>query len=88
MIGNNGKNNVVWCLSDNATGMTVFEATEQEANEFYAKYDKIFSDILKYTMYTWDAMPILHFCLIMLCKGICKNNYNIFNVISIWSCCS
>jgi hypothetical protein len=39
--------------------MAIFEGTEKEANEFYAKYDKICSGILKYTMYQWDAMPIL-----------------------------
>lgn len=52
---------IMWsgAFSDNATGMAVFEGTEQEANEFYAKYDKICSGILKYTMYQWDAMPIL-----------------------------
>lgn len=46
-------------FSDNTTGMAVFEATEKEANEFYAKYDKICSGVLKYTMYRWDAMSIL-----------------------------
>lgn len=52
---------IMWsgAFSDNATGMAVFEATKQEADEFYAKYDKICSGILKYTMYQWDAMPIL-----------------------------
>jgi urate oxidase len=39
--------------------MAVFDATKQEANEFYDKYDKICSGILEYTMYQWDAMPIL-----------------------------
>jgi len=46
-------------FNDNATGMAVFEGTEQEANEFYDKYDKICSGILQYSMYQWDAMPIL-----------------------------
>ena len=46
-------------FNDNATGMAVFEATEQEANEFYDKYDRICSGILEYSMYQWDAMPIL-----------------------------
>jgi hypothetical protein len=52
---------IMWsgAFNDNATGMAIFEATEQEANEFYDKYDKICSDILEYTMYQWDAMPIL-----------------------------
>ena len=46
-------------FNDDATSMTVFEGTEQEANEFYSKYDKICSGILQYSMYQWDAMPIL-----------------------------
>ena len=52
---------IMWsgAFNDNATGMAVFDATEQEANEFYDKYDKICSGILEYTMYQWDAMPIL-----------------------------
>ena len=52
---------IMWsgAFNDDATGMAVFDATEQEANEFYNKYDKICSGILEYTMYQWDAMPIL-----------------------------
>ena len=52
---------IMWsgAYNDDATGMAVFDATEQEANEFYNKYDKICSGILEYTMYQWDAMPIL-----------------------------
>jgi ABC-type microcin C transport system duplicated ATPase subunit YejF len=46
-------------FDDDATSMTIFEGTEQEANEFYSKYDKICSGILQYSMYQWDAMPIL-----------------------------
>lgn len=52
---------IMWsgAFSDNATGMAVFEATENEANEFYQKYSKICFGILEYSMYQWDAMPIL-----------------------------
>ena len=52
---------MIWsgAFNDNATGMAVFEGTEQEANEFYGKYDKICSGVLKYSMYQWDAMPVL-----------------------------
>lgn len=52
---------IMWsgAFNDNATGMAVFEGTEQEANKFYAKYDKVCSGILEYTLYQWDAMPIL-----------------------------
>ena len=52
---------IMWsgAFNDDETGMAVFDATEQEANEFYNKYDKICSGILEYTMYQWDAMPIL-----------------------------
>ena len=55
----NGK--IMWsgAFNDNATGMAVFEVTEQEANEFYNKYDRICSGILEYSMNQWDAMPIL-----------------------------
>ena len=52
---------IMWsgAFSDNKTGMAVFEGTENEANEFYQKYDKICSGILEYSMHQWDAMPIL-----------------------------
>ena len=55
------KGKIMWsgAFNDNQTGMAVFEATKQEANEFYQKYDKICSGILEYSMYQWDAMPIL-----------------------------
>ncbi len=55
------KGKIMWsgAFNDNKTGMAVFEATKQEANEFYQKYDKICSGILEYSMYQWDAMPIL-----------------------------
>lgn len=46
-------------FNDSATAMAVFEGTEKEANDFYQKYDKICSGILEYSMYQWDAMPIL-----------------------------
>ena len=55
------KGRMIWsgAFNDNATGMAVFEGTEQEANEFYGKYDKICSGVLEYSMYQWDAMPVL-----------------------------
>ena len=37
----------------------VFEATKNEADNFFKKYDQICSGILDYSMYEWDAMPIL-----------------------------
>ena len=46
-------------FNDNATSMTVFEGTEQEANGFYKKYDRICAGVLQYSMYQWDAMPLL-----------------------------
>lgn len=54
---------IMWSgpFSDNATGMAVFEATKSEADEFFQKYDKICSGVLEYTMYQWDAMPLLTF---------------------------
>ena len=46
-------------LDDNRTGLAIFEATESDANLFYAKYDKICAGILEYSLYRWDAMPVL-----------------------------
>lgn len=55
------KGRIMWsgAFNDNKTGMAVFEATENEANDFYAKYDKVCSEVLDYNLYQWDAMPIL-----------------------------
>lgn len=55
------KGKIMWsgAFNDNQTGMAVFEATKQEADEFYQKYDNICSGILEYSIYQWDAMPIL-----------------------------
>lgn len=55
------KGKIMWsgAFNDNQTGMAIFEATKQEADKFYQKYDKICSGILEYSMYQWDAMPIL-----------------------------
>ena len=52
---------IMWSgsFNDNKTGMAVFEATENEANELYEKYDKACSGILDYFLYQWDAMPLL-----------------------------
>ena len=46
-------------FNDDVTGMAVFEATKKEADDFFKKYDQIYSGILNYSMYEWDAMPIL-----------------------------
>lgn len=56
-----GKGRLVWsgAFNDNATGMAVFEGTKDEASEFYSKYDKICAGLLQYSLYQWDAMPIL-----------------------------
>lgn len=55
------KGKIMWsgAFNDNKTGMAIFEATNKDANELYQKYDKICSGILEYSMYQWDAMPIL-----------------------------
>ena len=52
---------IMWSgpFNDDVTGMAVFEATKNEANDFFKKYDQICSGILDYSMYEWDAMPIL-----------------------------
>ena len=52
---------IMWSgpFNDDVTGMAVFEATKKEADYFFKKYDQICSGILNYSMYEWDAMPIL-----------------------------
>jgi hypothetical protein len=52
---------IMWSgpFNDDVTGMAVFEATKKEADDFFKKYDQICSGILEYSMYEWDAMPIL-----------------------------
>ncbi|MGI0082875.1 MAG: hypothetical protein ACREAG_06225 [Nitrosopumilaceae archaeon] len=55
------KGNFIWSgpFDDNRTGMAIFEATEKEARDFYAKYDKVCSGILNYHLYQWSAIPFL-----------------------------
>ena len=52
---------IMWSGSfDNeASSMAVFEATEDEAMEFFKKYENVCSGVLNYHLYQWDAMPIL-----------------------------
>ncbi len=52
---------IMWsgAFDNEVSSMAVFEATEQEAKEFFKKYENICSDILTYHLYQWDAMPIL-----------------------------
>ena len=56
---NSGK--MIWSGSfdDNKTAMSVIEATKNEAEVFYAKYDNITKPFLATYMYQWDAMPLL-----------------------------
>ncbi|HEX5458078.1 MAG TPA: hypothetical protein VFX64_06805 [Candidatus Nitrosotalea sp.] len=51
----------VWSgpLSDNKTGIAIFQGTKDEANGFLTRYNKICSGILNAYMYQWDAMPLL-----------------------------
>jgi len=55
------KGRIMWSGSfdDGVTGMAVFEAAKDEADDFFKKYDEACSDKLEYTMYGWDAMPVL-----------------------------
>lgn len=55
------KGNFIWTgpFDDSKTGMAVFEATQEQAREFYDKYDKVCSGILDYHMYQWSAIPFL-----------------------------
>ena len=56
---NSGK--MIWSGSfdDNKTAMSIIEATKNEAEVFYAKYDNITKPFLATYMYQWDAMPLL-----------------------------
>lgn len=55
------KGKFIWSgpLSDNKTGMAIFEATEEEAKEFHEEYGKICSGILDYFLYQWESIPFL-----------------------------
>ncbi len=57
------KGKFVWSgpLSDNKTGIAIFQGTKEEADEFHSRYDKICSGVLNSYMYQWDAMPLLSF---------------------------
>ncbi|MCV0373641.1 MAG: hypothetical protein K5793_08835 [Nitrosarchaeum sp.] len=55
------KGKIMWsgAFDNEASSMAVFEATEQEAKEFFQKYGDVCSGVLEYKTYQWDAMPIL-----------------------------
>ena len=46
-------------FTDNKTGMAIFEASEEESNRFYDKYDKICSGVLSYHLHQWGSFPLL-----------------------------
>ena len=52
---------MIWSGSfdDNKTAMSVIEATKNEAEAFYARYDNVTKPFLATYMYKWDAMPLL-----------------------------
>lgn len=54
---------IMWsgALSDNKTGIAIFEATDVEADDLYKKYAQICKDTLNSYLYQWDAMPLLSF---------------------------
>ena len=55
------KGKIMWsgAFDNELSSMAIFEATEQEAKEFFKKYEDVCSGILTYEMYQWDAMPLL-----------------------------
>ncbi len=57
----NAKGNMIWsgAFDDNKTSMSVIEASQSEAEEFYAKYNNTTGKFLSTYMYKWDAMPFL-----------------------------
>jgi uncharacterized protein YciI len=46
-------------LSDNKTGIAIFEGTKEDADRFSEIYGSICSGILNFEMYKWDAIPFL-----------------------------
>ena len=52
---------IMWsgAFENEQSSMAVFEATEDEAKEFFKKYESICSGVLNYYLHQWDAMPIL-----------------------------
>ncbi len=52
---------IMWSggFDNEQSSMAIFEATEEEAKEFFKKYDAICSGVLNYYLHQWDAMPIL-----------------------------
>lgn len=55
------KGRIMWsgAFDNDQSSMAVFEATENEAKEFFKKYENICSGVLNYYLHQWDAMPIL-----------------------------
>ena len=55
------KGKIMWsgAFDNELSSMAIFEATEQEAKEFFKKYDDICSNVLSSHLYQWDAMPLL-----------------------------
>ena len=55
------KGKIMWSgpFDNENSSMAIFEATEQEAKEFFKKYDDICSNVLSSHLYQEDAMPLL-----------------------------
>lgn len=52
---------IMWSgsFSNQPSSMAVFEATDNEANQFYQDYSDACEHVLVHYLYQWDAMPIL-----------------------------
>lgn len=52
---------IMWSgpFDNEQSSMAVFEATQQEAQEFFKRYDDVCSKVLTSYLYQWDAMPLL-----------------------------
>ena len=46
-------------FDDNKTSMAIFEATEEKARKYFAKYNKVCLKSLVNKLYQWDALPLL-----------------------------
>lgn len=55
------KGKIMWSgpFDNEQSSMAIFEATENEAREFFKRYDDTCSKVLTSYLYQWDAMPLL-----------------------------
>lgn len=55
------KGKIMWSgpFDNESSSMAIFEATQQEAKEFFQKCEDVCSNVLTSYLYQWDVMPLL-----------------------------